>query len=64
MMDATLQVLELYQLYGCRFDTPTHSQVQEILEALDGASSHWDRDHPELFYQTLELNFPHLLRHR
>jgi hypothetical protein len=23
----------------------------------------WDRDRPEVFFQTLSLNFPQLLRH-
>jgi hypothetical protein len=57
------QVLELYQRYGCRFCEPTHSEVQGILDALDSALPFWDRDHPELFYQTLELNFGELVRH-
>ncbi len=56
------QVQELYQKHGCRFVEPTRKQVQYILEALDSVAPHWDRDHPELFYQTLELNFPELVR--
>lgn len=56
------QVQELYQKHGCRFTEPTRKQVQYILEALDSVAPHWDRDHPELFYQTLELNFPELVR--
>jgi hypothetical protein len=36
--------------------------VQVVLEALDAAMPLWDRDHPELFYQALELNFPQLVR--
>ncbi len=58
------QVLELYQKYGCRCFTPTHGQTQEILDALDTAFPFWDRDHPEFFYQTLELNFPDTVRLR
>lgn len=58
------QILDLYRAQGCRFIDPTHAQVQEILDALDVALPHWDRDHPELFYQTLELNFPELVRNR
>ncbi|HYG35132.1 MAG TPA: hypothetical protein VEC99_10130 [Clostridia bacterium] len=58
------QMIELYQKQGCRFDTPTHEQVREILDALDSAMPFWDKEHPELFYQALELNFPDLLRHR
>jgi hypothetical protein len=60
----TVQLLEFYQNFGCRFTTPTLAQVQEVLDALDHAMSSWDQDHPELFYQTLELNFPELVRHR
>ena len=56
------QAQELYQKNGCRFVGPTRKQVQHILEALDSAMSRWDQEHPELFYQTLELNFPELLR--
>src|SRR6266404_3254046 len=56
------QVQELYQKHGCRFVEPTRKQVQYILEALDSVMPHWEGKHPELFYQTLELNFPELMR--
>ena len=56
-------VLELYQRHGCRFETPSPQQVQDVLEALDAALPHWEQQHPELFFQTLELNFPELVRH-
>ncbi len=59
---ASVQVFELYRNYGCRFFSPNAQQVQVILDALDAASPLWDRDHPELFFQTLELNFPELVR--
>ena len=62
MRIGSVPVLELYQMQGCRFFPPNHEQVQELLDALDSAMALWDRDHPELFYQTLELNFPHLVR--
>ena len=58
------QVLALHKKYGCRFAVPSCAQVQAILDALDSAIPVWDRDHPELFYQSLELNFPELLRHQ
>jgi hypothetical protein len=61
---ASLQVHELYQKHGCRFELPKNKDVQYILDALDSAVPNWDRDHPELFYQTLELNFPSLVRMR
>ena len=64
MRAASVHVLDLYMKYGCRFVAPRHEQVQEILDAFDSAMPLWDRDHPELFYQTLELNFPELLRQR
>ena len=56
------QVQELYQKHGCRFVEPTRKQVQYILDALDSVMPNWDKEHPELFYQTLELNFPELKR--
>ena len=55
-------IIGLYREFGCRFETPTHEHTQEILDALDAALPVWDRDHPELFYQTLELNFKELVR--
>ena len=58
------QVLALHKQHGCRFAVPTAEQVQAILDSLDSALPDWDRSHPELFYQTLELNFPELLRHQ
>lgn len=62
MRISSMQVFELYQRLGCRFFAPTPDQVQVVLEALDAAMPLWDRDHPELFYQALELNFPQLVR--
>jgi len=62
MQGASGQVLDFYRKFGCRFDMPTSKAAQEILTALDLAMPTWDRDHPALFYQTLELNFPQFLR--
>jgi len=58
------QAQDFYQKFGCRFVAPTRKQVQYILDALDSAMPLWDKDHPGLFYQTLELNFRELLRPR
>ncbi len=57
------QTIDLYRKFGCRFCEPTREQVVEVLSALDAAMPKWDTLHPELFYQTLELNFPELVRH-
>jgi hypothetical protein len=62
MQSPTREVMELHMRHGCRFRTPLVQQVQSILDALDAAMSNWDRDHPELFFQALELNFPEMLR--
>ena len=64
MQAACGQVLDFYRKFGCRFEAPTHKQVQEVLSALDSAMLSWDQEHPALFYQTLELNFPELARRR
>ena len=64
MQAACGQVLDFYRKYGCRFEAPSNREVQEVLSALDSAMPLWDRDHPEVFYQTLELNFPQLARRR
>ena len=61
---ASAQVMDLYRKQGCLFCEPTHKQIQDILDALDSAMPLWDRDHPELFYQALGLNFPELVRHQ
>ena len=63
MRVASKEVIDLYRNYGCRFCAPTHRQVQNVLDALDGAMPTWEKEHRELFYQTLELNFPELVRH-
>ena len=55
-------VINLYRLHGCRFCAPTRDQVQHVLNALDSALPSWEEQHSELFYQTLELNFPELVR--
>jgi len=64
MQAACGQVLEFYRKHGCRFEAPSNKQVQEVLSALDSAVPSWDRDHPELFYQTMELNYPEVVRRR
>lgn len=64
MQAACGQVLEFYRKYGCQFEAPSNRQVQEVLSALDAAVPSWDREHPLLFYQTLELNFPQLVKRR
>lgn len=58
------EIITLYRQHGCCFMWPTREQVQEILDALDSALPTWDLEHPELFYQTLELNFPTLVQNR
>jgi hypothetical protein len=62
MRASSQQVLELHRHHGCRFAVPAARQVQHILDALDSALPGWDREHPGMFYRTLELNFPELLR--
>lgn len=62
MRAASEQVLDLHRQFGCLFHAPAPQQVQSILDALDAACPDWDRDHPGLFYRTLELNFPELVR--
>lgn len=62
MQVASVQVYELHHDYGHRLFAPTREQTQEILDALDAAMPLWDKEHPELFYETLELNFPNLVR--
>jgi hypothetical protein len=62
MRAVSKQVLHLNVHHGHRFYPPSSWQVQHILDALDAASDTWDRDYPELFYETLELNFRELRR--
>ncbi len=62
MQHPSQEVLELYRKYGCRFCAPARHQVHYILDALDSAAGGWDTQHPELFYQTLELNYPELVK--
>jgi len=64
MQHASPEVVLLYRQHGCRFCTPGRLQVQHVLQALDSAAPGWEKQHPELFYQTLELNFPELVRHK
>lgn len=62
MRDHSAQVLDLFMRYGCRFCVPSGEQVDEIIYALDRLMPLWDRYHPEMFYETLEANFPELDR--
>jgi hypothetical protein len=63
MQSHSPDVMHLYQQFGCRFLAPTGAQAESILVALDTALPGWEKQHPELFYQALELNFPELVRH-
>jgi hypothetical protein len=63
MQRASPEAVELYRRHGCRFCTPGRQQIQHVLHALDSAAPGWQNEHPELFYQTMELNFPELVRH-
>ncbi len=56
------RVIELYRQFGCRFVSPSRQQVTDVLSALDAAMPQWEQSHPELFFQTLELNYPELVR--
>ena len=57
------EVMELHMKLGCQYVEPTREQTQEILDALDMALPAWEKEHPELFYRTMELNFPELRKH-
>lgn len=61
---ACAQAIEFHDHYGLHFFPPTWDEVAEVLAALDDGMPGWDQDHPELFYETLRLNFPSLLRHK
>ena len=62
MQHASPETVELYRKFGCRFCTPGRQQIQDILSALDPAVPRWEKEHPELFYQTLELNYPEMVK--
>jgi len=62
MVVGNVQVYQLHHDYGHRLFAPTREQAEEILDALDTALPSWDKEHPELFYKTLELNYPDLIR--
>jgi hypothetical protein len=61
MQHGSHATVDLYRQYGCRFCTPGRQQIQSVLSALDSAVPRWEREHPELFYQTLELNYPEMV---
>jgi hypothetical protein len=63
MRAASAPVIALHRQVGWQFLAPSPAQVQQVLDALDSAMPFWDRDHLGLFHQTLQLNFPELLRH-
>jgi hypothetical protein len=57
-----IQATDLYSNYGRRFKLPTAEQITRVLSALDEKRPNWDRDYPQLFFETLELNYPELIR--
>jgi hypothetical protein len=58
--DDCILIYDLFEAHGEHYLDPKREEVQHILDALDAALPTWDKDHTELFYQTLELNFPQL----
>jgi len=58
------QVQELYRKQRLSFYRTDPRSGSRILDALDRAMPQWESNHPELFYQTLELSFPELVIHR
>ena len=64
MQAACGAVLDFYRKYGCSLEAPSHKQLREVLSALDSALPLWEREHPELLYKTLELNYPELKKRR
>jgi hypothetical protein len=56
------QQIKLYFVQGYRFEMPAEEVIQSLLVALDANSPTWDKDTPEYFFQTVEHNFPELLR--
>jgi hypothetical protein len=56
------QPIKLYLEQGYRFKQPSTKHLQDVLDALDADSATWDRETPEYLFQTLEHNFPELLR--
>jgi len=63
MQHPSQPAIDLYRKHGCRFFAPGRQQIQYVLSALDAAVTGWEKEHPELFFQTLELNYPELVRH-
>ena len=63
MRHASQATMEMYRKFGCRFCVPGRQQIEYVLSALDAAVPGWEKEHPELFFQTLELNYPELVRH-
>jgi hypothetical protein len=63
MQHRSQSAMDLYRKYGCRFCPPGRQQIQYLLNALDTAVPGWEKEHPELFFQTLELNYPEFVRH-
>ena len=59
-----LQPIKLYLEQGHRFNLPAKNILQAMLDTLDADSATWDWDNPRYFFQTLEHNFPQLLRKR
>ncbi len=58
------QAIEFHDHIGLRYFPPSWDEVAEVLAALDCGLPGWDKEHPELFYETLKLNYPSLLRHK
>ena len=52
----------MYLNWGYLFKAPAHKAIHDLLDALDAYSLTWDRDKPEIFYETLGSNFPELIR--
>jgi len=60
--DFNVTALNLYYEYGHFFRPPSIKQISDILEALDAASTDWDKTEPHSFFATLKASFPDTIR--
>lgn len=62
LVDVADTIDRLYDAYGRYFKMPTAKQIGLVLEALDAASTDWDKLKPDSFFATLQHNFPEQIR--
>ena len=56
------QSMDFFIKWGHRFQAPTKTQIQAVLDTLDVSLGNWESTNPEAFFGMVQANFSDLVR--